>query len=98
MAYYTLTENKEYYKLQCMSQPYKHNFRLKSFLTAYGRVKIADVALENIDGTIRIHTDGIVFNKNMKLDFPALIREEKSSGKIEWKGVNNYTCLSSCSV
>ena len=35
---YTLTQDKEYYKLQCMSQPYKHNFRLKSFLSAFGRV------------------------------------------------------------
>ena len=90
---YTLTENKEYYKLQSMVQPYKHNFRLKSFLTAFGRVKIADVALENIDAVIRIHTDGIVFNKNMKLNFPGLIREDKSSGRVEWKGVNNYTII-----
>jgi hypothetical protein len=95
---YTLTQDKEYYRLQSMAQPYKYPFRLKPFLTAFGRIKIAEVALENINAVIRIHTDGIVFNKNMKLDFPALIREEKSSGRIEWKGVNNYTCLSSCSV
>jgi hypothetical protein len=39
---------KDYYKLQCMAEPYRHNIRLKSFLTAYGRVKIAEVAQTNI--------------------------------------------------
>jgi hypothetical protein len=89
---------KDYYKLQCMAQPYRHNIRLKSFLTAYGRVKIAEVAQTNIEGTIRIHTDGIVFNKPMKEKFVGLIKEDKTTGKINWKGVNCYTCLSSCSV
>ena len=89
---------KDYYKLQCMAEPYRHNIRLKSFLTAYGRVKIAEVALSNLDGCIRIHTDGIVFNKQMKDKFIGLIKEDKTTGKINWKGVNCYTCLSSCSV
>ena len=89
---------KDYYKLQCMAQPYRHNLRLKSFLTAYGRVKIAEVAQTNLDNCIRIHTDGIVFNKQMKDKFTGLIKEDKTTGKINWKGVNCYTCLSSCSV
>ena len=98
---------KDYYKLQCMAQPYRHNLRLKSFLTAYGRVKITEVALSNLDGCIRIHTDGIVFNMKMKDNtmnlikqdkFIKLINEDKTTGKINWKGVNCYTCLSSCSV
>jgi hypothetical protein len=45
-----------------------------------------------------IHTDGIVFNKPMKEKFTGLIKEDKTTGKINWKGVNCYTCLSSCSV
>ena len=89
---------KDYYKLQCMAEPYRHNIRLKSFLTAYGRVKISEVAQTNIDGCIRIHTDGIVFNKKMTEKFVGLIKEDKTSGNINWKGVNCYTCLSSCSV
>jgi hypothetical protein len=89
---------KDYYKLQCMAEPYRHNIRLKSFLTAYGRVKIAEVAQTNINNCIRIHTDGIVFNKPMKDKFIGLIKEDKTTGKINWKGVNCYTCLSSCSV
>ena len=89
---------KDYYKLQCMAQPYRHNIRLKSFLTAYGRVKIAEVAQTNLEGMIRCHTDGIVFNKPMKEKFVGLIKEDKTTGKINWKGINCYTCLSSCSV
>jgi hypothetical protein len=89
---------KDYYKLQCMAEPYRHNIRLKSFLTAYGRVNISEVAQTNIEGTIRIHTDGIVFNKPMKDKFIGLIKEDKTTGRINWKGVNCYTCLSSCSV
>ncbi len=89
---------KDYYILQSMANPYRHNIRLKSFLTAYGRVKIAEVAQTNKDGCIRIHTDGIVFNKKMIEKFTGLIKEDKTSGRIDWKGVNCYTCLSSCSV
>ena len=68
------------------------------FKTAYGRVKIAEVAMTNIEGTIRIHTDGIVFNNQMTEKFAGLIKEDTTSCKINWKGVNNYPCLSSCSV
>jgi hypothetical protein len=80
-----------------METPYRHNIRLKSFLTAIGRVKIAEVALTDLDGCLRIHTDGIVFNKKMKEKFTGLIKEDKTSGRINWKGVNCYTCLISCS-
>ena len=93
-----IEQKKDIYKLQSMAKPYRHNIRLKSFLTAYGRVKIAEVALTNIEGTLRIHTDGIVFNKPMKDKFIGLIKEDKTTGRINWKGVNCYTCLSSCSV
>ena len=89
---------KDYYKLQCMKNPYRHNLRLKSFLTAQGRLRIAEVAQTNLEGMIRCHTDGIVFNKPMKDKFVGLIKEDKTTGKINWKGVNCYTCLSSCSV
>ena len=63
-----------------------------------GRAKIAEVAQTYLDGCVRIHTDGIVFNKNMKEKFIGLIKEDKTTGRINWKGVNCYTCLSSCSV
>ena len=34
----------------------------------------------------------------MKDKFTGLIKEDKTTGKINWKGVNCYTCFSSCSV
>ena len=76
-----------------MAEPYRHNIRLKSFLTAYGRVKIAEVAQTDLDGMIRCHTDGIVFNKKMTEKFAGLIKEDKTSGRINWKGVNNYKVI-----
>ena len=51
-----------YYSLRHQTQLYKYNIRIKSFLTAYGRSKIGDVALRDIDHVIAIQTDGIVFN------------------------------------
>ena len=90
---YTYNEDKESYKLQSMIEPYRYNFRLKSFLTAYGRVKIAEVALTNIDNVIRIQTDGIVFNKQVKLCFPLLVKDDKTTGLIKWINVNRYSDL-----
>jgi hypothetical protein len=98
IADYIKSETQEYYKLTCMHQPYKHNFRLKSFLTSYGRVKIAEVIMTDINSCIRVHTDGVVFNKKMNLNFQRLIVEDKTTGKINWKGINNYIRLSSSSM
>jgi hypothetical protein len=90
---YVFTEAKEYYKLQDMSKPYRYNIRLKSFLTAYGRVKIAEVAQTNIEGTIRVQTDGIVFNDPMKVKFTGLISDSKTTGLINFMHVNKYKVI-----
>jgi len=87
---YICNEDNEYYKLQSMIQPYRYNFRLKSFLTAFGRVKIAEVAQIDLDSVIRIQTDGIVFNKDIKLEFPLLVRDDKTTGLIHFDNVNKY--------
>jgi len=92
---YIKNDYKEYYKLQSMLNPYRYSFRLKSFLTAYGRVKIAEVAQQDVESVVRIQTDGIVFNKKIQLDFPFLGAEDKTTGYIEWHNCNSYTCLSS---
>ena len=88
---YVCNDDKEYYKLQDMKNPYRYNFRLKSFLTAYGRVKIAEVAQTNLNNCIRIQCDGIVFNKEVKLNFPLLIKDPKTTGTILWENVNKYS-------
>ena len=93
IADYIWTNSKEYYKLQDMNQPYRYNFRLKSFLTAFGRVKIAEVALENLDAVKRIHTDGIAFNQKMKFNIAGLIPEDKTTGLIKFDHVNKYEII-----
>ena len=93
IADYIWANSKEYYKLQDMNKPYKSNFRLKSFLTAFGRVKIAEVALENLDAVKRIHTDGIAFNKKMKFNIAGLIPEDKTTGMIKFDHVNKYEII-----
>jgi hypothetical protein len=90
---YVWTNSKEYYKLQDMNQPYRYNFRLKSFLTAYGRVKIAEVALENLDAVKRIHTDSVCFNIKMKFNIAGLIPEDKTTGMIKFDHVNKYEII-----
>ena len=90
---YIWTNEQEYYKLQSMDKPYKYNFRLKSFLTAFGRVKIAEVAQENIDDVIRVHTDGIAFKKQMNFKITGLIAEDKTTGLIKYKNVNSYELI-----
>lgn len=85
---------KEYYLLQDMNNPYKYNFRLKAFLTSFGRMKIAEVAMNNVDSVVRIQTDGIVFNKKVNLSISGLIPEDKTTGLIEWRNVNRYDKLS----
>ena len=93
IADYIWTNSKEYYKLQDMNKPYKSNFRLKSFLTAFGRVKIAEVAQENLDAVKRIHTDGIAFNQKMKFNIAGLIPEDKTTGMIKFDHVNKYEII-----
>ena len=51
------------YKLHDLTNPYKYNLRLKPFLTAYGRWRTSFVSHLSVDTVIRIHTDGICFNK-----------------------------------
>ena len=53
-------------------------------------MKIAEVAQVDLDAVIRIQTDGIVFNKDIKLDFPLLVRDDKTTGLIHFDNVNKY--------
>ena len=91
MDEYTNKKNETCYRLLCNSSAYKTNLRLKPFLTAFGRNKIARVALKDIDNVLRIHTDGIVFSKKHdELITDDFIIETKTTGMIEWTKGNNY--------
>jgi hypothetical protein len=54
------------------SKFYENNYaRIKPFMMSYGRLKIANIILTNLDSVIRVHTDGIICTKpitNVKLD------------------------------
>ena len=65
--------------------------RLKPWITAFGRVKTAKIALLDINNIVRIHTDGIVFNKEQNFKIENLIQEDKTTGKITFKNINNYS-------
>ena len=57
----------EYRLINLKTNIYEYQFRLKSFLTDFGRVKIAKIALQNIDNIVRIQTDSITFDQPIKL-------------------------------
>jgi len=64
---------------------YKYQLRMKAFLTDYGRIKIAKLALENINNVIRIQTDSITYDKNLKLNIANFKKDTKKCGKFEIK-------------
>ena len=40
---------------------YENNFaRIKPFILSYGRIKISNIILTNLDSVVRVHTDGII--------------------------------------
>ncbi len=40
---------------------YENNFaRIKCFLLSYGRIKISNIILTNLDSVVRVHTDGLI--------------------------------------
>jgi hypothetical protein len=69
----TKGDDETYYKLLNKLNPYKYNIRLKPFITSYGRIKTALVALLDIDNIIRIHTDGLLYSKKQKFNIKDLI-------------------------
>lgn len=98
---YIMSSNKKkepYYKLTSTKQPFYHNVRIKSFLSAYARKKLSYVCLENIDKVIRTHTDCVSFTEPLDekiiKSYDNLVFEEKSSGSnIKWENVNKMTRL-----
>ena len=73
----------EYRLVNLKTNIYEFQFRLKAFLTDFGRVKIAKIALQNIDNVVRIQTDSITFDKPIKLNINNFAIDEKKCGKFE---------------
>ncbi len=77
------------------NKPYSHNLaRLKPFFTSHARLFMINLVLSEdlLPNLIRTHTDNITLNKPH--DFTHLpyhpILEDKTTGLILWKNVNNY--------
>ena len=89
------TKKKTIYEIIESDKPYTHNLaRLKPFFTAFTRVNIGELCIqENIlSDVIRIHTDNITLNKSHSFKhlkyYP--IKEDKTTGTFLWKNVNKY--------
>ncbi len=54
-------------------------------MTDFGRVKIALIALQNIDNVVRIQTDSITFDKPIVLTINNFAIDDKKCGKFEIK-------------
>ena len=73
------------------NNPFASNLRLKSFLTSYGRCHIGEIIIKaGLENVKRVHTDGVVFKKDIDLDIDNFIREKKTTGLICWKSINDY--------
>ena len=81
-----------FYRLVKTDEIYYYNFRLKSFLTSFGRSIMAEalIQLNCLDDTIYINTDGFVTTKEVKnySSIPHLIPDTKHSGNFEIVAVN----------
>lgn len=84
------SDYKEYHVLQDPKKPYKHNIRLKAQITSYARSYICNLAIQDIDNLIRIHTDSMSFSKPYPIVKNIFKREEKSSGMIKFYNCNHY--------
>ena len=88
---YELIDTKSFYKFNLA--------RIKPFLLSKSRAIIGAVALDYIDDVVRIHTDNVTFNKQHddvmikhtnKREIIRLVKEEKTTGLIKFRGVSCY--------
>ena len=84
------TKKESYYVILDMKKPYKHNIRLKPWITAIARNMTAEIVLKDVKNVLRVHTDGIIFKNEMKFDDPNLVLEDKTTGEIYWKNNQCY--------
>ena len=81
-----------FYKLVKTDKIYYYPFRLKPFITSYGRCIIGETAIKmGLENVIKIHTDGICLTKPCDTYTELsnnLVPEEKSTGKLYFKRIN----------
>ena len=84
------------FKIMPTSQPYKYNIRLKPFLTACGRAKIAGtIAQYPLHNIQSIMTDGVIYkHEDPHITKKTIHPDDKYSGRVNWTGHNRGTKLS----
>ncbi len=75
----------EYRLVNLKSNIYEYQFRLKAFLTDFGRIKIALIALQNIDHVVRIQTDSMTFDQPIVLTINNFAIDTNKCGKFHIK-------------
>ena len=86
-----INDKSDYYILHNNRERYHYGLaRAKSFLVSYARSRTAKIAMKDINSVVRIHTDGICFNKEQDMTGTRHIYpEEKTTGNLIWHGVVN---------
>lgn len=83
LSYEIKQNGEDFFKVIDTENPYYHNFaRLKPFITSYGRVKIAEMALKiGLDKIVRICCDSICTLEKIDFKDDFFIPEEKTTGR-----------------
>ena len=77
------------FKLVDANDIYFYNFRLKPFITSFGRAKTGETAIQmGLENIIRIHTDGIITTKQFNSDIDKFIIDEKHTGDFNLIAIN----------
>lgn len=72
-----------YHLVPLKTNLYEFQLRLKAFITDFGRVKIAKIALANINDVVRIQTDSITYSTNIKPNITNFVLEADKTGLFE---------------
>ena len=82
------------YETATFEKYYDNDFaRIKPFMLSYGRIKIQNVILQNLDKVVRAHTDGIICSSpitNTKLGTELGMLKFEGKGNCEIINNNNY--------
>jgi len=88
-----LINGEDIYELINAKEPiYNLPLRLLSFITSFSRVKMGSLINKHnlFDKVIRIQTDSIIFTEELKIKIDGFLYDEKISGCIDFKHVNDY--------
>jgi len=71
--------DRECYELLNTKSPYKHNIRLKPWITVCARNLTASIVLNDIKRVVRVPTDSVSFTREQEFVDPILVPEEKTT-------------------